>query len=114
MPAFALVIGLFATTVVLLMQAFVFDVTERIGLFASIVAAIAIDLAHVVRRPSRTFGRVFVDTLVICLTFGLALIALGSLREIAAGTLPLVATAPAAFLIAGLSIAAKSALARTA
>ena len=61
MPAFALVIGLFATTVALLMQAFVFDLTERIALFAAIVVAIAIDLAHVVRGPSRAWGRVLVE-----------------------------------------------------
>lgn len=109
-PAFALVTGMFATAAALLMQAFVFDLTERIALFAAIVVAVCIDLAHVVRESSRTWRRTLVDTFAICLAFAVALVALGAVREVAAGTLPPVVTAPAAFLIAGLSIAAKNAL----
>ena len=106
LPAFALVIGLFATTGALLMQAFVFDLTERLALFAAIIVVISTNLAHAVRPPSRVWGRVLFDTVAICQAFGVALVALG----IAAGTLPPAVIAPAVFLIAGLSIAAKNAL----
>jgi electron transport complex protein RnfE len=109
-PAFALVSGLFATTAALLMQAFVFDLTERIALFAAIVVAISIDLAHVVQATSRAWGRVLVDTVAICVAFGVVLVALGAVREMAVATLPPAVTAPVAFVIAGLSIAAKNAL----
>lgn len=110
LPAFALVIGLFATTAALLMQAFVFDLTERLALFAAIIVVISTNLAHAARPTSRAWGRVLFDTVAICQAFGVALVALG----IAAGTLPPAATAPAVFVIAGLSLAAKSALRGTA
>jgi len=106
LPAFALVIGLFATTGALLMQAFVFDLTERLALFAAIIVVIATNLAYAVRPPSRVWGRVLFDAVAICQAFGVALVALG----IAAGTLVPAVIAPAVFLIAGLSIAAKNAL----
>jgi electron transport complex protein RnfE len=114
MPAFALVTGLFATTAALLIQAFAFNPTERIALFTSIVVAISIDHAQVLRDPSRAWGRVFVHTFAACMAIGVALVALGAVREAAAGTLPQAVTAPAAFLLAGLSIAANNALRRKA
>ena len=114
LPAFALVTGLFVTTAALLMQAFVFGLTQRIALFAAIVVAISIDHAHIVQAPSRAWGRVLVDACVICLAFGVAFVALGAVREFAAGTLPPAATAPTVFLLAGLAIAAKNALSRAA
>ena len=112
LPAFALVIGLFATTVVLVMQAFVFDVSDRVGLFAAIIAISCIDMAHMIRRSSQTWGRVSLDCAAVGLTFAAVLVALGAGRQFAAGALPPAVAAPAAFLIAGLSIAAKNALTR--
>ena len=110
LPAFALVSGLFVTTVALLMRAFVFDLTEGIALFAAIIVVIAVNLAHVVRKPSQALGRVLIDTIAVGLTFSVALVALGAVRGVALGTLPTAVAAPAAFLIAGLSIAAKNVL----
>lgn len=114
LPAFALVIGLFVTTVVLAMQALVFDLTERIALFASVLAAICISLAHTALNPPREIVRVFVDSVAFGLTLGAALIVLGAAREMADGTLPPTAAAPAAFLVVGLAMAAKNALAEKA
>ena len=110
LPAFALVIGLFATTAALLMQAFVFDLTERIALFAAIIVVIATNLAHVVRAAFASMGPRTLSTRSQSVRRSASRWSRSALREIAAGTLPPAVTAPAVFVIAGLSIAAKNAL----
>lgn len=109
LPAFMLVIGLCTTVVVMLMQAYAFDVYERIALFVQLIVTNCIILAHVERVARRhTVGRVLIDSIVTGLGFAAALLAVGATREAVAYGLPLALLPPGAFLIAGLLLAAKN------
>jgi electron transport complex protein RnfE len=105
-----LVIGLCATTVTLLMQAFAFELYERIALYAQLTVANCVILAHAERVARRqAIHRALIDSVTTGLGFALALLVLGATRELVGLGLPLAALPPGAFLIAGLLIALKNA-----
>ncbi len=111
LPAFMLVIGLCTTVVLMLMQAYAFDIYERIALFVQIIVTNCIILAHAERvARHHAIGRVLIDSVVTGLGFGAALLAVGATREVIAYGLPLAVLPPGAFLIAGLLLAVKNLL----
>lgn len=106
LPCFVLVIASFTTLTMLLMQAFAFDLYERIALFVQIIVTNCMILARIEliasREPLRT---TLVDALGTSLGFALALLALGAVRELLTPLIPLAALPPGAFIIAGLLLA---------
>ena len=111
LPAFMLVIGLFTTAVVMLMQAFAFDLYERIALFLQIIVTNCIILVRADRGARQhRIVRVTIDSIVTGLGFTAALVVVGAAREVIAYGLPLALLPPGAFLIAGLLLGAKNML----
>ena len=107
-----LVIGLCTTVVVMLMQAYAFDVFQRIALFLQIVVANCIILAHADRvARHQTIGRALIASAspdsgscwCCCWSVPYA--------QGAAYGLPLAALPPGAFLTVALLLAAKNAVA---
>jgi len=83
LPAQMLVIAGFTTCAMLLMQAFAFDVYERIALFVQIIVTNCIILARAEQVASRTsVGTAAHDGLATGLGFALALVCLGMVREV--------------------------------
>lgn len=83
LPAQMLVIAGFTTCAMLLMQAFAFDVYERIALFVQIIVTNCIILARAEQVASRTrVGTAARDGFATGLGFALALVTLGMVREI--------------------------------
>ena len=83
LPAQMLVIAGFTTCAMLLMQAFAFDVYERIALFVQIIVTNCIILARAEQVASRTsVGIAARDGLATGLGFALALVSLGMIREV--------------------------------
>ena len=105
LPAFLLTIGFCATTATLLMQAFAFDLYERIAIFAQIVVAHCVILAHTGYVARETLGRTLRHSVTMALACSAGLIVLGAIREFVGHALPLASLPPGTFLIAGLSIA---------
>lgn len=112
LPAFMLVIGLCTTVVAMLMQAFAFDLYERIALFVQLIVINCIILAQAERvARHHTVGRVLIDSVITSFGFAAALLVVGATREVIAYGLPLALLPSGAFLIAGLLLAAKNVLA---
>jgi len=83
LPAQMLVIAGFTTCAMLLMQAFAFDVYERIALFVQIIVTNCIILARAEQVASRTsVGTAARDGLATGLGFALALVSLGMVRGV--------------------------------
>ena len=137
-PCFVLVIATFTTIAVLLMQAFAFEAYLKIALFVQIIVTNCMILGRVEAFASRqSVGRALADAAGTAAGFALALITLGTARELIAtgglfanmqtlfgpgaerwqvsladGGLMIAAMPPGAFIIAGLLIAAGQATIR--
>ena len=106
LPVFVLVIATFTSVVTMLMQAYAFDLYERVALFVQIIVTNCMILGRLEQFASRQPpGRALVDAFGTAFGFAAALIALGAVRELAAFAVPLAALAPGAFIIAGLLLA---------
>ena len=107
LPVFVLVIATFTSAVTMLMQAYAFDLYERVALFIQIIVTNCMILGRLEQFASRQpIGRALVDAFGTACGFAVALIALGAVRESAALVVPLAALAPGAFIVAGLMLAA--------
>ena len=106
LPCFVVVIATFTTVAMLLMQAFLFDVYEKIALFVQIIVTNCLILARVEQVAAR---RSLMETLANAIGaaagFSIALLFLGATRQGVAYFLPVAATPTGAFIIAGLLIA---------
>lgn len=89
LPAYVLIIATFTTCAVLLMQAFAFDLYERIALFVQIIVTNCMILGRAEAFAARhTTGLAVVDALGTALGFAVAILALGAMRELlGSGTL---------------------------
>lgn len=115
LPAIMLLIGLCTSTAALLMQAFAFDLYERIAVFMHIVVTNYFVLARseaVVQV--RTVRHALFDSITTGAGFSIALLIVGATREIVGQGLLLAVLPPGAFFIAGLLLAAAGALPRRA
>ena len=107
LPFFVLVIATFTSAVTMLMQAYAFDLYERVALFVQIIVTNCMILGRLEQFASKQpIGRTLVDALGTACGFAVALIVLGAAREFAALAVPLASLAPGAFIIAGLLLAA--------
>ena len=105
-----LVIGLCTTIVVMLMQAYAFDVFQRVALFLQIVVVNCVILAQADRvARHQTIVRTLIDSVATGVGFVMVLVLVGATRQGVAYGLPLAALPPGAFLIAALLLAAKNA-----
>lgn len=113
LPASMLVIGLCTSTAALLMQAFAFDLYERIAVFMQILVTNYLVLARAQavanKRPIRP---VLLDCITTGVGISVALLLVATIREILGRGLLLAALPPGAFLVAGLLLAAINALGR--
>ncbi|MCY3818990.1 MAG: electron transport complex subunit RsxE [Gammaproteobacteria bacterium] len=106
LPFFVLVIATFTSAVTMLMQAYAFDLYERVALFVQIIVTNCMILGRLEQFASKQpVGRALMDALGTACGFAVALVALGTAREFAALAVPLAALAPGAFIIAGLLLA---------
>ena len=106
LPCFVLVIATFTTVVDLAMQAFVFDLYQRIALFVQIIVTNCMILSRIEQVAYKEgVGRTLLDALGTSAGFALAILTLGAVREAAALVFPLAAQPPGAFIIAGLLLA---------
>ena len=106
LPFLVLVIATFTSAVTMLMQAFAFDLYERVALFVQIIVTNCMILGRLEQFASKQpIGRALVDALGTACGFAVALIVLGAVREFAAIVVPLAAFAPGAFIVAGLLLA---------
>lgn len=138
LPAYMLVIAGFTTIVVLLLQAFAFDLYERIALFIQIIVTNCVILARAERVASRAgVAAAGVDGFLTGLGFAVVLITLGIAREIIGhgtllsdmdlmfgqlavrwrvdvfdGGVLIAALPPGAFILFGLLLAARNAMIR--
>lgn len=139
LPCFVLIIATFTTVAMLTMQAFSFDLYERIALFVQIIVTNCMILGRAEVFASRQpLAASLADAAGTALGFALALIALGAVRELLAtgglfadldllfgpiasdwqvslapGGMLLAALPPGAFIIAGLLLALKQQLTPT-
>ena len=132
LPCFVLIIATFTTVAMLLLEAYAFDLYARIALFVQIIVTNCMILGRAEAFASRQPPvRAMLDAAGTALGFAIALVALGAVRELLGhGTLladahllfgdlaqqwplrlwdsaplPLAATPPGAFLLAGLLLA---------
>ena len=111
LPCYVLLIATFTTVAMLLMQAYAFELYQRIALFVQIIVTNCMILAHIERATTAGGGssRGIVQTLVsssgAATGFALALLAMGAVREFLALGFPLATMAPGAFLVAGVLLA---------
>ena len=89
LPCFVLVIATFTTCAVMLLEAFAFDLYLRIALFVQIIVSNCMILGRIEVFASRQPpGQALLDALGTASGFSVALVALGSVREVlGAGTL---------------------------
>ena len=103
LPCFMVVIATFTTLVTMLMEAFAFDLYQRVALFVQIIVTNCMILGRIEQFASRQpVARTLVDALGTATGFAVALLALGATRELVAMGMPLAALPPGAFLVAGL------------
>lgn len=106
LPCFVLVIATFTTLVNLAMQAYAFDLYQRIALFVQIIVTNCLILARIEQVASKQgLGATLVDALGTCAGFAAAILILGAAREALSSGFPLAALPPGAFLVAGLLLA---------
>ena len=111
LPCYVLLIATFTTVAMLLMQAYAFELYQRIALFVQIIVTNCMILAHIERSATAagaaTGGmlRALVSSSGAAAGFALALLAMGAVREFLALGFPLAAMAPGAFLVAGVLLA---------
>ena len=106
LPCFVLVIATFTTLVNLAMEAYAFELYQRIALFVQIIVTNCMILARIEQVAAKErFGRTLVDALGAAAGFAVAILTLGAAREFIALGFPLAALAPGAFIVAGLLLA---------
>ena len=106
LPCFVLVIATFTTLVNLAMEAYAFELYQRIALFVQIIVTNCMILARIEQVASKErIGRTLVDALGASAGFAVAILVLGAAREFIALGFPLAALAPGAFIVAGLLLA---------
>ena len=106
LPCFVLVIATFTTLVNLAMEAYAFDLYQRIALFVQIIVTNCMILARVEQVASKEgLGRTLLDALGTSAGFAAAILILGAAREALTLGFPLAALPPGAFLVAGLLLA---------
>ena len=110
LPCYVLLIATFTTVAMLLMQAYAFDLYQRIALFVQIIVTNCMILAHIERATTaggstRGILRALVSSSGAATGFALALLAMGAVREFLALGFPLATMAPGAFLVAGVLLA---------
>ena len=106
LPCFVLVIATFTTLVNLAMEAYAFDLYERIALFVQIIVTNCMILARIEEVAAKEpLGRTLLDAAGAATGFAAAILALGAARELLAIGFPLAALPPGAFLVAGLLLA---------
>lgn len=110
LPCYVLLIATFTTVAMLLMQAYAFELYQRIALFVQIIVTNCMILAHIERSAAAgnaTGGilRALLSSSGAAAGFALALLAMGAVREFVALGFPLAAMAPGAFLVAGVLLA---------
>ena len=113
LPCFVLVIATFTTLVNLAMEAYAFDLYQRIALFVQIIVTNCMILARIEQVASKeALGRTLVDALGTSAGFAAAILILGAARELLSVGFPLAALPPGAFLVAGLLLAVVNLIAR--
>ena len=106
LPCFVLVIATFTTLVNLAMEAYAFDLYQRIALFVQIIVTNCMILARIEQVASKEgLGRTLLDALGTAAGFAAAILILGATRETLTLGFPLAALPPGAFLVAGLLLA---------
>ena len=106
LPCFVLVIATFTTLVNLAMEAYAFDLYQRIALFVQIIVTNCMILARIEQVAAKeSLGRTLLDACGAAVGFAAAILALGAVREVLAIGFPLAALPPGAFLVAGLLLA---------
>ena len=111
LPCFVLVIATFTTLVNLAMEAYAFELHQRIALFVQIIVTNCMILAHIEQVAAKeSFGRTLLDALGTSAGFACAILALGAVRQVVALGFPLAALPPGAFVIAGLLLALGNAM----
>ena len=106
LPCFVLVIATFTTLVNLAMEAYAFDLYQRIALFVQIIVTNCMILARIEQVASKEgLGRTLLDALGTAAGFATAILILGAAREALTLGFPLAALPPGAFLVAGLLLA---------
>jgi len=140
LPCFVLIIATFTTVTSAWLEAYAYDLYLKIALFVQILVTICMILGRAEAFASRqNIGNTVVDAVGTALGFALALLLLGAIRELlATGTLlanadllfgptavnwpiqvmqtpllPIAATPPGAFLVAGLMFAAGNVMLNT-
>ena len=115
LPCYVLLIATFTTVAMLLMQAYAFELYQRIALFVQIIVTNCMILAHIERAstdsgaaPSSAGGSIrmaLVSSSGAAAGFSAALLAVGAVREFLALGFALAAMAPGAFMVAGVLLA---------
>ena len=106
LPCFVLVIATFTTLVNLAMEAYAFELYQRIALFVQIIVTNCMILARVEQVASKErLGRTLVDALGTSAGFAAAILVLGAAREALSIGFPLAALPPGAVFFAGLLLA---------
>ena len=106
LPCFVLVIATFTTLVNLAMEAYAFELYAHVALFVQIIVTNCMILARVEQVAAKEpLGRTLLDAAGAAAGFAVALLALGTVRELLAVGFPLAALPPGAFLVAGLLLA---------
>ena len=106
LPCFVLVIATFTTLANLAMEAYAFDLYQRIALFVQIIVTNCMILARIEQVASKEgLGRTLLDALGTSAGFAAAILILGAAREALTLGFPLAALPPGAFLVAGLLLA---------
>ena len=111
LPCYVLLIATFTTVAMLLMQAYAFELYQRIALFVQIIVTNCMILAHIERATESASSegggilRALVSSSGAAAGFAVALLAMGAVREVLALGFPLAAMAPGAFLVAGVLLA---------
>ena len=106
LPCFVLVIATFTTLVHLALQAYAFDLHQRIALFVQIIVTNCMILGRIEQVAYKErIGRTVLDALGTSAGFAAAILTLGAVREAIALGFPLAALPPGAFVIAGLLLA---------
>ena len=106
LPCFVLIIGTLTTAVNMAMEAFAFDLHQRIALFVQIIVTNCMILGQIERVASKArVGRALLDALGASAGFAAAILVLGGARELIAWGFPLAAMPPGAFLVGGLLLA---------
>lgn len=111
LPCFVLVIATFTTLANLAMQAYAFELYERIALFVQIIVTNCLILGRIEQVASKApVAKALADAAKVSALFAGAIVILGAARQLLALVMPLAAMPAGAFIIAGLLLAATGAI----